>query len=39
MNYYPRELANQRSVSYETDFKAEFGSYVEARTDAMATNS
>ena len=39
MNYSPRELVTQRFVSYEKCFKAEFGSYVESRTDAMVTNS
>ena len=39
MDYSPRYLVTQRSVSYEKDFKSEFGSYVEVSTDAMVTNS
>ena len=38
VNYSPRELVTQRSVSYKTDCKAEFGSYVESSTNAMVTN-
>ena len=38
MDYSPREFFTQRSVSYEKNCKAEFGSYVEASTNAMVTN-
>ena len=37
MEYSPRELVTQRYVSYKNNCKAEFGSYVEASTEAMAT--
>ena len=32
-------MVTQRSVSYKNDFKAEFGSYVEAIAEAIVTNS
>ena len=38
MVYSPRELVTQHSVGYKKGFKAEFGSYVEASTNAMVTN-
>ena len=39
IDYSPRGFVTQRSVSYKTDFKAEFGSYIESSTDTIVTNS
>ena len=38
MEYSPREIVPQKSVNYKKDCKADFGSFVEASTDAMVTN-
>ena len=39
MDYPPRELVTQRSVSYKKYCRAEFGSYIEASIDAMVKNN
>ena len=38
MEYSPRDIVTHISVDYEKYCRSKLGSYVEASTDAMATN-
>ena len=38
LNFLPREIVMQRSISLDDKCNAEFGSYVQATTDAVVTN-